>query len=69
MTRRWLRVHDSPSRTRAVVHQRYKQQPRQRPRNGRVAPLQTLMLSARGSIRVWTSSFLRGARRATSEGL
>eukprot|EP00964_Phaeocystis_antarctica_P103222 scaffold68524_cov69-Phaeocystis_antarctica.AAC.1 len=37
--------------------------------HGRVAPLQTLMLSARGSIRIWTSSFLRGARRATREGL
>ena len=27
------------------------------------------LLSAQGSIRVWTSSFLRGARRAKSEGL
>ena len=56
-------------RERAVVHQRCMQQPRQWPRNGAVAPLQLRLLSARGIIRVWTSSFLRGARRATSEGL
>ena len=49
-------------------NQRCMQQPRQRPINGRVAPLQLRLLSARGIIRVWTSSFLRGARRHQSEG-
>ena len=56
-------------RERAVLHQPYLQQPRQWSRNGAVAPLQLWLLSAQGSIRVWTSSFLRGARRAKSEGL
>ena len=52
-------------RERAVVHQTYLQQPREWLRNGAVAPLQLWLLSAQGSIRVWTSSCLRGARRAT----